>query len=411
MANLLLSSLLIISTTAFAAPAAQKKPILSDIRLLDAVGVPILERDEKLGVGFATIDADQEARISAKAHEWKRCGGFELLPMNASAKSREVLDSFESLRQQDQRNQEFLNSKALKSEGLTRDARIASAVTDVKEENLKNWVTWFSSYPTRMHRSPQRMDAINALKAKLEETSRRSRFPVEISLVSHSSTPQSSLRARIVGSKRPNEIVVLGGHVDSVNQGMFGPNRSGAAPGADDNASGSANLLEALRIVLNQQQPERTIEFFWYAGEEAGLLGSAEIARSYKQANKDVIAVLQLDMTLHPGSGEFVLGSMTDFTSAWLRGILTDINALYVNNARVVDSRCGYGCSDHASWHKQGYPALMPFEATFDDGNKEIHTPRDVINNMSNFKHSAMFSKIAVAFAMGLGNSGLRAPN
>lgn len=181
------------------------------------------------------------------------------------------------------------------------------------------------------------------------------------------------------------------------------------APGADDNASGSANLIEALRILMTRPQPERTIDIFWYAAEEQGLLGSAEIAKQYKAEKKDVIAVLQLDMTLFPGSGELVIGSMTDFTSAWLRDYLKAVNETYLH-ARIVEDRCGYGCSDHASWSRQGYPALMPFEATFKASNKNIHTSKDIISPALSFKHSAVYSKIALVMALDLGNSTARQP-
>ena len=98
---------------------------------------------------------------------------------------------------------------------------------------------------------------------------------------------------------------------------------------------------------------------------------------------------------------------MTDFTSAWLRGYLVDLNDMYIK-AKIINDKCGYGCSDHASWHKQGYPTIMPFEATFSGMNSNIHTARDVINPDSSFQHAAIFSKIALAIALDLGNSTLR---
>ena len=131
-----------------------------------------------------------------------------------------------------------------------------------------------------------------------------------------------------------DEIVVLGAHHDSINQ-SWGETR---APGADDNASGSSNLFEALRILASQGRAARTIEFFWYAGEESGLLGSAEIARDYAARKKNVVGVLQLDMTLFPGDGEFVLGSMTDFTSPALRAWFAELNKTYMGKVqRITD--------------------------------------------------------------------------
>ena len=209
------------------------------------------------------------------------------------------------------------------------------------------------------------------------------------------------MKVQIQGSIRPNEIIVLGGHLDSINQ------RGGNAPGADDNASGSASLIEAFRVLINQPQTERTIEFFWYAGEESGLLGSAEIAKDYAVNKKNVVAVLQLDMTLFPGSGNRVISSMTDFTAGWLRAYLMSINTTYLNTT-IIEDKCGYGCSDHASWFRQGYPTLMPFEAAFDNYNQNIHTARDVIDSKSSIDHAVVFSKIALIMALDLGNSNVR---
>jgi hypothetical protein len=85
--------------------------------------------------------------------------------------------------------------------------------------------------------------------------------------------------------------------------------------------------LKLPELLLKGRQPAKTIEIYWYAGEEGGLLGSAEIAADAKANAKNVIGVLQLDMTLHPGDGEFKLGSMTDFTSLSMREHLAKINS------------------------------------------------------------------------------------
>jgi leucyl aminopeptidase len=267
-------------------------------------------------------------------------------------------------------------------------------------------VQLLSAYTSRYHKGPQANQPIESLKAHIEKQIQGSPLAphIQVELINHTSTSQKSLRARVMGAARPNEVVVLGGHVDSINQDWFGPKD---APGADDNASGSSNLVEALRILAQQKQPERTIEFYWYAAEEGGLLGSAEIAKQAKASSRDIIAVLQLDMTLMPGEGEFVMGSMTDFTSAWLRSYFQELNRLYLN-AKIVEDKCGYGCSDHASWHRQGYPALMPFEASFGRMNPNIHTPRDILDSSLSFRHSALFSKLALAIALDLGNSNIR---
>lgn len=383
--------------------ATQLTPILADAAVLKKIGARILALHPETQVGFAEVTKEQEQELSILAHEAGRCGGYEVL----GSSDLTFLDPgavFGALSEREETNRRFQTERHLFRAPRARP-EIQAAINEVSEENLRQTVEMMSAFETRFHRGTQPNQSVLALKAHVERVLTGATIPYQIDLISHSSTPQQSLRVRLTGASRPAEVVVLGGHLDSINQEWFGSSKH--APGADDNASGSANLVEAARILARQAQPERTIEIMWYAGEEGGLLGSAEIARSYKSGGVDVIAVLQLDMTLFPGDGEFTLGSMTDFTSAWLREHLVRLNALYLNG-RIIEDQCGYGCSDHASWHRQGFPAIMPFEATFDRMNQNLHTTRDLIDTRSSFRHAAMFSRLAVALAMDLGNSTAR---
>ncbi len=414
-----------------------KIPVFADLAILNATGISALAIESSTQVGYAEITAAQQLQLSQKAHEWNRCGGYEDLsttfaslgaspaashansigntsnPPAASASPLlptylyeihkiEITSALRELSLRQNKDQEYALAHALIAvPAIAMNADVKAAVDQVSEQNIKDTIAFYSAFHTRYNKSETPNEAPEGLKSRIEAILKNSKIPASIEFISHQSTPQKSVHVRLIGKLRPNEIVVLGGHLDSINQSWFG---NGAAPGADDNASGTADLIEALRIVIGMEQPERTLDFFWYAGEESGLLGSAEIAKAYKTAKADVIGVMQLDMTLHPGAGEFVLGSMTDFTSAWMRTYLTNINTLYIH-AKVNEDKCGYGCSDHASWYRQGYPTIMPFESTFNTMNPNIHTANDVVNAKSDFAHSAMFAKIAVAIAEDLGNS------
>ena len=104
---------------------------------------------------------------------------------------------------------------------------------------------------------------------------------------------QDSVIASIEGTVIPNEIVLIGGHLDSINA-----SDQSDAPGADDNASGIAVVSEVLRVVLASDfRPRRTLQFMAYAAEEVGLRGSRAIAREYDLAGKSVLGAMQLDMT------------------------------------------------------------------------------------------------------------------
>jgi len=92
-------------------------------------------------------------------------------------------------------------------------------------------------------------------------------------------------------------ITIVGAHLDSIDDLQEDPSEF-RAPGADDDASGVVNLLEALRILAkNNFKPLTPVEFHFYAGEEGGLRGSGDIARQYKEKGVNVKAMLQLDMT------------------------------------------------------------------------------------------------------------------
>ncbi|MFZ4404093.1 MAG: M20/M25/M40 family metallo-hydrolase [Pseudobdellovibrionaceae bacterium] len=358
-----------------------KQRIAADVTLLKSLGIKPYTMDSAGQVGLAYVSDYQLQVIPHQAHQFRKCGGFTF-----------VEDQTSFLKN--------LNHPQLSQMiGITKvehRADVQKIVDQVDEARLREWVQWLSSFPHRMYNRPEPNRHVEQLYLKLINLSANMAVPFEVEYVEHKRISQKSLKVTIKGTKYPDEIVVLGGHLDSTNW-------SGNAPGADDNASGSSNLLETLHLLSeNGFRPDRTIEFFWYAGEEGGLLGSSEIAKSYKQANKNVKAVLQLDMTLFPGEGEGVIGNISDYTDPQLRKILEEINHTYVG-AKFVDDRCGYACSDHASWFNQGYPAVVPFEATTNTMNPDIHTSKDVLTPKMNFKHSALFSKLAIAFAMTLG--------
>lgn len=378
------------------------KPVLADLKLLQAANIPVLYKDEETGVGYAVLNFAAEGKLSELAHANGRCGNFEALdemPRDLAS----VREQLEALNTYHKRNQVLSFSQV---EDLQARAEITEALDQLSGDKIRNTVEFLSAFPTRYNKGSNPNNHIAPFMDRLAEIAKQANYPINIETVSHKSTPQKSIKLTIQGSTRPSEIIVMGGHLDSIS-GFMG--MGSKAPGADDNASGSSALVEALRVLTLQPQPERTIEFYWYAGEESGLLGSAEIAKEAKAQQKDIIAVLQLDMTMFPGDGVLKIASMTDFTSRWLRDYLVAANNTYFK-ATVQEDQCGYGCSDHASWHRQGFPTLFPTESKFDSSFKSIHTPQDVISPVMSFEHAKLFSKIALTMAMDLGNSEQRQP-
>lgn len=101
----------------------------------------------------------------------------------------------------------------------------------------------------------------------------------------------------------------------------------------DDDGSGTVTILEAFRVLLSDSrvasgQAPNTIEFHWYAGEEAGLLGSGAIFNQYKRDGRQVKAMLNQDMTgyVKPGT-QAVAGVFTDNVDAGLTAFLKKVIA------------------------------------------------------------------------------------
>ncbi|KAF8141831.1 hypothetical protein EV363DRAFT_1468042 [Boletus edulis] len=265
-------------------------------------------------------------------------------------------------------------------------------------ENLEK----FTSFYTRDYRSETGKQSQQWLLSKVKQVTDENASPslrpyITIEEFEHT-WGQNTIIARINGSSQTdNRIVILGAHQD----------RHVRAPGADDDGSGTVTILESYRSLLASGfVPERPVEFHWYSAEEGGLLGSQAVAQAYAKQGLEVYAMSQFDMTawVREGTNEEV-GVIVDYVD----GSLTDLNKKLVDtylSIPYVETKCGYACSDHASWSKAGYPSIFTIESSFQNANQNnIHSSRDRIDISPEFSfdHMLEFSKLAVAFAMELG--------
>ncbi|KDQ64752.1 hypothetical protein JAAARDRAFT_684578 [Jaapia argillacea MUCL 33604] len=279
---------------------------------------------------------------------------------------------------------------------------IKTLSSDGPRENLEK----FSSFRTRYYRSDTGKQSQQWLLSKISEITseyapKALQKLISVNEFSHS-WGQNSIIVKINGSSTTDDsVVIIAAHQDSTNMWPFLP-----APGADDDGSGTVTILEAYRgLIASNFQPVRNIEFHWYSAEEGGLLGSQAVARDYESRNVNVIAMSQFDMTawVKRGTREEV-GIITDFVDDGL----TEFNKKLVDtylDIPYVSTKCGYACSDHASWGKAGYASSFTIESTFENSNKNIHSTNDRIDvsDEFSFEHMLEFSKLAVAFAIELG--------
>jgi len=270
------------------------------------------------------------------------------------------------------------------------------------KENLKK----FTSFRTRYYRSETGKQSQEWLFSKIVEITNQHasdslRKLIKLSEFSHS-WGQNTIIVRIEGSSSTDDgVVVIGAHQDSINMWPFLP-----APGADDDGSGSVSILEAYRVLIAADfHPVRAVEFHWYSAEEGGLLGSQAVAKDYEARSVNVLAMSQFDMTawVKRGTREEV-GIIVDFTDKNLTAFNKALVDLYLD-IPFVETKCGYACSDHASWSKAGYRSSFTIEGAFENMNHNIHSSNDRIDisDEFSFTHMLEFSKLAVAFAVELG--------
>ena len=272
---------------------------------------------------------------------------------------------------------------------------VRTMVSQVSADRIGTMIDEVSSITTRYHSSPTGKAMAGLLREKYLALA-NGRSDVTVELFEHGTkTPQNSLIVRILGKTYPNEIVVLGSHIDSVN--MMGGSAS-RSPGADDNASGTSTNFEIFRILMaNGVHPDRTIEIHGYAAEEMGLVGSQDMAQKYKAAGKNIITMVQHDMNLYKASGApdkiwFVTNNTVDEFNTAL-GALVDH---YVGVEWGKKALSG-GDSDHTSWRRQGYVTSFPFEdpAAY---NRKIHTEEDSLANAHAMTQVAAFAKLGLAY-------------
>ena len=361
----------------------------------DLVRAGVAKRD-RLGTPLVVVEvpARQLSRVSERIHQReRRCGGYFAFA------SREEADAFLQSDRSDMVRKTPMTPVEYR---IDNQATVEPWLNQVQHTNIHATIAHLSAYQNRYYASSDGRQAAEWIEATwMGLAAGRSDVSSALFACATCST-QPSVILTIRGREIPDEIVVLGAHLDSINAAGGGATQR--APGADDDASGIATLTEVLRIAMaSGWKPRRTVKFMAYAAEEVGLRGSNAIARSHRAANARVVAVLQMDMTNYRASTNVDMRLVTDYSNAHLQTFLTALFDTYLaprGMTRGTDT-CGYACSDHASWTAAGYPSAYFFEAGSPNGGAfpYIHSTNDTLANMGNSaQNSGKFAMLGVAF-------------
>jgi hypothetical protein len=207
-------------------------------------------------------------------------------------------------------------------------------------------------------------------------------------------------------------LLVIGAHYDSFE----------TTPGADDNASGIAGLIE-LAGLLSRHPPQRPVELVAYTNEEPPhfrypSMGSAHHAASLRAAGRDVSLMLALEMIgwfsdeagsqtypfpgmslLYPDKGDFiaVIGRFNDWADTRkVKAAMRGAGDLPVHSMNSLSSIPGVDFSDHLNYWAEGYPALMITDTAF-YRNPHYHTAEDTYDRLD---YARMAKVVAGVFAV-----------
>ena len=351
----------------------------------DSTGMPLV---------IAETRADRLGDISRYVHEnERRCGGYFAFPDRAQAEAFVRGD----------RAKLAMAKSALARYALDNQATVGRWLPQVQEQRLYDTINHLSRYRNRYYASSHGRTSAEWIREHWQSLAAgRSDVTTEMFTACSTCSTQPSVILTIRGWDLPDEVVVLGAHLDSIN-GSTRNDPNQLAPGADDDASGIATLTETLRIALaDGWQPRRTVKFMGYAAEEVGLRGSNAIAQSFRASGVNVVSVLQVDMTNYKSGAVTDMKLISDYSNTDLKNFFVTLFDTYLAPMGLTRSNtaCGYACSDHASWTNAGYPAAMMFEAGDPGGSfPYIHTPYDTLATMGeSAQHSVKFTQFALAY-------------
>jgi hypothetical protein len=196
-----------------------------------------------------------------------------------------------------------------------------------------------------------------------------------------------------------DEYVIIGAHYDHLGRGNFdslAPSQIGQIhPGADDNASGTAGVLELARLLAPQRgQLRRSILFMDFAGEELGLLGSAAWVKDPTRPLAKAVAMLNMDMIGRIKDDRVYIGGVG--TGSTFKSVLEQ--AQKETPFKIEYSPGGYSSSDHTSFVAKKIPVLFFFSGLHSDYHKPSDT-WDKINAPSAARLLDLVGNVAVQLA------------
>ncbi len=212
-----------------------------------------------------------------------------------------------------------------------------------------------------------------------EEQPRSFEFPAGYRATLHVKLKGTSVKGvDVLGWRagRTDEYVVVGAHYDHIGHGerfaMDPANRGKIHPGADDNASGVASLLEMARVIARGPVLRRGILFVAFAGEEHGLFGSTALRENLAAMPGRLTGMMNFDMVGRLRDNRLFIAGL-DSVPALAPVTESAARKLGLSLERITDY--SYSMSDHGTFLDAGVPAVLFFTGLHDEYHTALDTP------------------------------------
>ena len=274
------------------------------------------------------------------------------------------------------------------------DPRIREMLNQVNMDSLEATVQHLQDYGSRIWNSNNAFAASDWIASRMEALGlevEQQPFNANTWMGSGAAAPN------VIGIQRgtlyPDTYVVCGSHFDSFSyQAMSG----GSAPGADDNATGVASVLESARI-MTQYEFEYSIIYCAYGCEEMGLYGSEAYASRCQQQGMDIIGYFNNDMNGYLYGDQIHIDCIYPNSVEPIGTYYMNVGEVYYPELPIRHVNFNEGDSDHTSFNNHGYMGIYPFE-DYEHYSPYIHTPNDLIGtSVNSFEMSQQYCQMNIA--------------
>ncbi len=276
------------------------------------------------------------------------------------------------------------------SQEYSSDSYILNFTQSVNEDSLARSILDLEGFVSRFSINSNRGDIARYLKSRLEAYGAEVSLDtfVMISPYNGESLLQYNVIGKISGTSNAGP-VLIGAHYDSCC-------RPDSSPGADDNASGVAAVLEAARLYYQHSiRPRRTVYFCAWAAEEQGLLGSKDYATKLMYSNQKLALAINLDMVANSPDTAMKVNFEASATVRDKAKYFSSIDG----TLSLIEGP-STGNSDHASFRAVGYPIVYYHEYSF---SPNYHTAKDLFIYL-NMAYCKRITQAAIATLIGFSN-------